>query len=137
MRGDVHEGLRFEVLGPMRVADGTRSRPVAGARQRMVLGALLERANQPVPAGQLVEVVWDGTPPDNAVPTLRTYMVRLRRDLGPRAAARILTQDNGYVARVGEQELDALLFEAQCRLTDAAVRAGDWPRVAEAAEDAL
>ena len=137
MRGAVREGLRFEVLGPMRVADGEQSRPVVGARQRIVLGALLERANQPVPAGQLVEVVWDGAPPDGAVPTLRTYVARLRRDLGPRAAARILTKDNGYVAQVEEHELDALLFEAHYRRTDSAVRAGDWSQVAEAAENAL
>jgi DNA-binding SARP family transcriptional activator len=137
MRGDGSEGLRFEVLGPMRVADEEQSRPVVGARQRIVLGALLERANQPVSAGKLVEVVWDGAPPDRAAPTLRTYMVRLRRDLGPRAGARILTKDNGYVAQVEEHELDALLFEAHCRRADAAASAGDWPRVAEAAENAL
>ena len=137
MRGDVREGLRFEVLGPMRIADGEQSSPVAGARQRILLGALLERANQPVSAGQLVEVVWDGAPPDGALSTLRTYLARLRRGLGPRAAARILTRDNGYVAEVGEHELDALLFEAQWRRTDAAVRAGDWPRAAETAEHAL
>jgi DNA-binding SARP family transcriptional activator len=137
MRGDAHESLRFEVLGPMRVADEGQSRPVIGARQRIVLGALLERANQPVSAGRLVEVVWDGEPPDGAVPTLRTYMVRLRRGLGPRAAARILTKDNGYAAQVGEHELDTLLFEAQCRQADAAARVGDWSRVAEAVENAL
>jgi DNA-binding SARP family transcriptional activator len=115
MRGEAGEGMRFEILGPMRVAEGRETRPVAGARQRTVLAALLERANQPVPAGQLAEVVWDGA----------------------QAAARILTQDNGYLARVAEAELDALFFEAQCRRTDVAARAADWSRVAECAENAL
>ncbi|HEX4789327.1 MAG TPA: BTAD domain-containing putative transcriptional regulator [Actinospica sp.] len=137
MRGDVRETLRFEVLGPMRVADGERSRPVSGARQRILLGVLLERANQPVSTGKLVELVWDGAPPDGGLPTLRTYLVRLRRGLGPRVAARILTRDNGYMAQVEEHELDALLFEAQCRRMDAAVRVGDWSGVSEAAESAL
>jgi DNA-binding SARP family transcriptional activator len=137
MRGNAREGLRFEILGPMRIADGEKSSPVAGARQRVLLGALLEHANQPVSAGHLVEVVWDGAPPDGALSTLRTYVARLRRGLGPRAGTRILTRDNGYVAEVGEHELDALLFEAQWRRTDAAMRVGDWPRAAEAAEHAL
>jgi DNA-binding SARP family transcriptional activator len=135
--GDSGERIRFKVLGPMRITDGAQTRPVAGARQRIVLSALLERANQSVPARQLAEIVWDGEPPDSAVPTLRTYLMRLRRSLGPRAGARILTKDNGYVAQVEEDELDALLFEARCRRTDTAARAGVWPQVAEAAESAL
>ena len=137
MRGDAGEGIRFGILGPMQVTDGPQTRPVGGARQRIVLGALLERANQPVPAEQLAEVVWDGAPPHGAVPTLRTYVMRLRRGLGPQAAARILSKDNGYAAQVEEHELDALSFEAQCRRTDAAAQAGDWPRVVETAEGAL
>jgi DNA-binding SARP family transcriptional activator len=137
MRGDPGEAIRFEILGPMRVADGGQTRPIAGARQRVVLGALLERANQPVPAERLAEVVWDGTPPQTAVPTLRSYVMRLRRDLGPRAATRILTRDNGYVAQVEECELDALLFESRCRATDAAAHEGDWSKTADAADRAL
>jgi DNA-binding SARP family transcriptional activator len=137
VRDDAGGGIRFEVLGPMRVTEGRLTRPIAGARQRAVLGVLLERANRPVPVGRLAEFVWEGAPPRAAVPTLRSYVMRLRRGLGPGAAARIVTGDNGYLARVGEHELDALFFEAQCRRADAAARAGDWPRAAEAAEGAL
>jgi DNA-binding SARP family transcriptional activator len=137
MHDDAGGAIRFEVLGPMRVTEGKLTQPVAGARQRVVLGVLLEHANQPVPAERLAEVVWEGAPPQAAVPTLRSYVMRLRRGLGPRAAARILTKDNGYLAQVEEHELDALSFEAQCRRTDAAAHAGDWPRVARAAEGAL
>lgn len=55
--------MLFEILGPMRVTDQSGVRPVAGARQRALLGALLTHANQPLPAGKLAEIVWDGTPP--------------------------------------------------------------------------
>ena len=137
MRGNSGERVRFEILGPMRVTDGQGTRPVAGRRQRIVLGALLENANKPVPAERLAEVLWDGAPPDGAVPTLRTYVMRLRRGLGPGAAERIVTKDNGYVAQVEEHELDALYFQAQCRTAEAAAHAGDWPVVAEAVERAL
>lgn len=137
MRGDSGERVRFEILGPLRVVDGRGARPIPGARQRIVLAALLERANRPVPAERLAEVVWDGSPPEGAVPTLRTYVMRLRRGLGPAAAERIVTGDNGYVARVEEDELDSLFFQAQCRAAQAAAHAGDWPLVAEAVERAL
>jgi DNA-binding SARP family transcriptional activator len=137
MRGNSGERVRFEILGPMRVTDGRGTRPVAGGRQRIVLGALLEHANRPMSAERLAEVVWDGAPPDGAVPTLRTYVMRLRRGLGPTAAERIVTGDNGYLARVEEHELDALCFQASYRTAEAAAHAGDWPAVAEAAERAL
>ena len=137
MRGDSGERVRFEILGPMRVTDGRGTYPVAGGRQRILLGALLEHANKPMPAERLAEVVWDGEPPDGAVPTLRTYVMRLRRGLGPGAAERIVTEDNGYVVQVEEDELDALYFQAQCRTAEAAVRGADWPLADRAVERAL
>jgi DNA-binding SARP family transcriptional activator/tetratricopeptide (TPR) repeat protein len=129
--------MRFDVLGPMRVTDGRGPRPVAGARQRILLGALLAHANQPMPADQLAEIVWDGAPPERAMPTLRTYMTRLRQDLGPDAASRILTRDRGYLAAVGPGELDALDFEALCRDAGTAVRAADWAAASDYAAGAL
>ena len=65
----------------MRAGEGDAARPVRGLRQRVVLAALLAYANQPVPAGRLAELAWDGSPPAGAVATLRTYVMRLRRGL--------------------------------------------------------
>lgn len=127
----------FEILGPMRVTTDGVTRPVAGVRQRTVLGALLANANKPVTAAHLAEIVWDGAAPDEAVPTLRTYVMRLRHSLGPQVAARILTQDYGYLAQVSEDEFDALSFEALCRRVGAAVRASEWAQAADDADRAL
>jgi DNA-binding SARP family transcriptional activator len=127
----------FEMLGSLRVVDEGVEMPVAGTRQRIVLGALLANANQPVSAGRLAEFVWDGAPPAGAAATLRTYVRRLRRGLGPRGAARILTRDPGYMIEVGVSEVDALLFEALCRDASAAARAGHWAAAAEAGDRAL
>lgn len=129
--------MRFDVLGPMRVTDQSGTRPVAGARQRILLGTLLAHANQPMSAGQLVEFVWEGVPPGQAVPTLRTYMTRLRQDLGPEAAARIVTRDGGYLATVGPGELDALAFETLYTGAGRAVRAADWAAASERTGQAL
>ena len=129
--------MRFEVLGPVRVADGRGTRPVVGARQRILLGALLTHVGRAVPAEQLAEFVWDGAPPGRAIPTLRTYVARLRQAIGPEAASRILTSDGGYIAEVGLGELDTLDFEELCRHTEAGIRAGDWARASDHAAEAL
>jgi DNA-binding SARP family transcriptional activator len=87
--------MRFELLGLLQVDDGAGGvRPVAGARQRMLLAALLVRVNRVIPAGELADIVWDGAPPAGAA-ALRTQVLRLRRALGPDAAARITARDPG------------------------------------------
>jgi DNA-binding SARP family transcriptional activator/tetratricopeptide (TPR) repeat protein len=130
-------GMRFSLLGPLMVADGAGVRmAVAGPRVRVLLAALLLHANVPVPAGELAELVWDGSPPSGAVATLRSYVRRLRRVLDSESA-RITFSDPGYVIRVEPAELDVLEFEALCRDTRSALRAGKWADAAAAAVRAL
>jgi DNA-binding SARP family transcriptional activator len=119
----------FEILGALRVVHDGAELPVAGIRQRIVLSALLACPNRPVSVDRLAEIVWDGAPQTSAASTLRTYVRRLRRGLGPEVGARIVTRDPGYLIEVGESEADALRFEALCRDTSVAVRAraGRWP----------
>ena len=49
----------------------------------MLLAALALRANQVVPGEALTDLVWDGSPPDRAMITLRSYVRRLRQNVGP------------------------------------------------------
>src|SRR5690242_15283563 len=109
-------GMRFEILGPLRVTDRPGSAPtlVSAPRLRILLAALLLHANQPVATGELATLVWDGDPPPAATGSVRAYVMRLRRALGPLPAARIVTRDPGYLVEVGEDELDVLAFEALC-----------------------
>jgi DNA-binding SARP family transcriptional activator/tetratricopeptide (TPR) repeat protein len=119
------------------VADGAGDRvAVAGPRLRVLLAALLLHANIPVPAGELVELVWDGSPPPGAIATLRSYVRRLRAAVDP-GTARITTSGPGYVIRVEQDELDVLEFEALCRDTRAALRACAWADASAAATRAL
>src|SRR6185437_6922693 len=97
----------------------------SGPRLRILLAALLLRAGNPVPAGDLAEMVWDGSPPAGAVSTLRSYVRRLRRALDD-DATRIITLEPGYLIRAERPELDVLEFEALCRDTRTALRAGEW-----------
>jgi DNA-binding SARP family transcriptional activator/tetratricopeptide (TPR) repeat protein len=102
-----------------------------------LLAVLLWRANQPVSADELAELVWDGAPPNRAPEAIRALVMRLRRRLGPRAAARIVTRAPGYVIEITADELDASRFEELTRQAGAAVRAGQWARASGTAAEAL
>jgi DNA-binding SARP family transcriptional activator len=128
--------MRFSLLGPL-VADGAGGQvAIAGPRLRVLLAALLLHANIPVPAGELAEMVWDGSPPPGAVTTLRSYVRRLRSAVDPEGA-QIATVEPGYVIRVEQAELDVLEFEAHCRDARAALRADEWADASASAMRAL
>src|SRR5579863_10685773 len=108
---------QFSVLGPVEAALDGRPVALGGARQRLVLAALLARANAVVSADALVDVVWGDEPPDSALSTLQKYVWRLRAVIDPgRAAAdpagRLVTRAPGYLLRVGAGESDAGRFES-------------------------
>jgi tetratricopeptide (TPR) repeat protein len=63
--------------------------------------------------------------------------MRLRRQLDPLVAARIVTRTPGYLIEVSDDELDASRLETLTRQAGAAVRAGQWARAARTAAEAL
>jgi DNA-binding SARP family transcriptional activator len=72
--------MQFAVLGPLLVSgDGDGEIPLAAGRLRVLLAALVVRANRVVAVDELAEIVWDGAPPAEAARTVRRYVVRLRR----------------------------------------------------------
>jgi DNA-binding SARP family transcriptional activator len=102
-----------------------------------LLAVLLWRANQPVPTGELAELVWDGAPPRGAPEAIRALFTRLRRRLGTRAAARIVTRAPGYAIEVSGGELDASVFETLALRAGAAVRVGQWAQAARTGSEAM
>ena len=134
--------MKFGVLGPLQVVagdsgDAREAHAISAARLRALLAVLLWRAGQPVPADELAELVWDGAPPRRAPDATRVLVMRLRRQLDPRAAARIVTRAPGYLIEISDDELDASQFEALTRRAGEAVRAGQWARAARTASEAL
>jgi DNA-binding SARP family transcriptional activator len=129
----------FAVLGSSHVVAGNSDEPatISATRVRVLLAVLLWRANQPVSSDELGELVWDGTPPSGAPEAIRALVMRLRRRLDPRAAARIVTRAPGYVIEISANELDASRFEALTRQAGAAARAGQWTRASRKAAGAL
>jgi DNA-binding SARP family transcriptional activator/tetratricopeptide (TPR) repeat protein len=131
--------MQFGVLGPLQVMTGDPDEPrvTPAARPRALLAALLLRANQPVPVDELAELVWDGAPPSGTREATRALVMRLRRQLDERAAARIVTRPPGYVIEISCDELDASRFEMLTQEAGAAVRADRWAHAARAAAQAL
>lgn len=119
--------VRFGLIGPLDVRYSGHPIEVPAARQRSLLAALLLRANQPVARQSLCEAIWGDQPSDGAETTLRSYIMRLRRVLGPMLAARLSAQPSGYQFRLDQDdELDLRQAEGCVRQGKTAAQAGDW-----------
>jgi DNA-binding SARP family transcriptional activator len=116
--------VEFGVLGPLEVNGGGVVLP---AKQRVLLAALLLRANRVVPVGALIDAVWEDAPPSSARVTLQGYVKQLRQSLGVQAAKRIVTRSPGYLMVVAAGELDLDRFTEFCDQARSAVDRGDWP----------
>jgi DNA-binding SARP family transcriptional activator len=120
--------VEFGVLGPLEVRTGGQPVPVSAGKQRVLLAALLLRANQLVGVDALAEAVWEGRPPGTSRVTLQNYLMRLRQGLGPADRERIVTRPGGYLIKVAAGELDLDRFGDLCAAGRAAARAGAWDR---------
>ncbi|MFE1836005.1 BTAD domain-containing putative transcriptional regulator [Streptomyces sviceus] len=107
----------FGVLGSVAAWDGT-GEPIVlkGPRHRAVLARLLVARRRVVPVPRLVEDLWAGDPPADAVGTVRTFVAGLRRALEPerprRTPSRLLvTEGPGYALRAEPAQVDAWRFE--------------------------
>lgn len=105
--------LSFEAFGVMRARRGAEHIPLGPPRHRAVLGLLLIRLGQVVPADQLVDELWGDRLPRRPQATLQTYLSHLRRVLtgqhGPSAPLRY--QAPGYVLTVEPDSFDLSRFE--------------------------
>jgi DNA-binding SARP family transcriptional activator/tetratricopeptide (TPR) repeat protein len=118
--------VEFGLLGPLVVRAGGAPVMVSAGKQRVLLAALLLRANEVVGAGELAEAVWEGRPPETSRVTLQNYVKRLRQALGPLGYERIVTRPAGYVIEVMPGELDVIRFSELQAGAGRAARAGAW-----------
>jgi DNA-binding SARP family transcriptional activator/DNA-binding CsgD family transcriptional regulator len=138
--GDSH--LHFAVLGSFRVDRDGRELDPGPRLQRALLAILVVEAGHVVPVDRLIDLLWRDEPPVAAVASVQAYISQLRRVLEPgrpaRAPAQVLvTQDPGYVLRTGEDEVDALRFQALARQAHNDLAAGQPAAAAVSLEDAL
>jgi len=129
--------MEFCVLGELTVRTSAGSITVAGPRLRALLGVLLIESGRTVSADRLIEAAWDGRPPPAAAAALPSYVMRLRRALGPEAGARVVTRHGGYAAEVAPDELDLARFESACARAIERAAGGEWAAVSELLASAL
>ncbi|MFD0891188.1 BTAD domain-containing putative transcriptional regulator, partial [Streptosporangium algeriense] len=108
---------------------------LGGQRQMAVLARLLVAGGRAVPVSMLIDELWPGEPPAQALSTVQGYVSRLRRALEPGRAPReeaevLVSAPPGYALRADAQQVDAWRFE------DAVKTEGDpatvWNRLGEA-----
>lgn len=71
-------------------------RDFGGSRPRQIIEILGTARGEPRSKDQLIDQIWDGTPPAEATATLESYVSVLRRRLGPHRSA-VVTTSGGYV----------------------------------------
>jgi DNA-binding SARP family transcriptional activator len=110
----------IRVLGSIEAEANQTPIPLGGPRQRAVLALLVVARGQVVSVDRLIEDLWGGQPPAQALKTLQSYVSNLRRLLEagriPRSPAQLLVSAApGYALRLPEDTVDAFRFERLCR----------------------
>jgi DNA-binding SARP family transcriptional activator len=129
---------RFCLLGPLEVVDAAGTAwPVRAGKQRVVLATLLLGGGTTISAESMSEALWDASPPPNASALMRTYVMRLRRTLGP-VGARVVSQPPGWtIVLHGPEEFDLAEVEHLRSAARSAGEAGDLKQVAALLTKAL
>ncbi|WP_199887348.1 AfsR/SARP family transcriptional regulator [Streptomyces badius] len=115
--------MHYCVLGTTRALrdDGTAV-TLGGARLRALLTVLALRPGRTVPAGHLVDEVWDGDPPADAAGALQALVGRLRRALGRGAVESVA---GGYRLATQPDAVDLHRFERLAAEGSRALEDGD------------
>ncbi|NUW40092.1 BTAD domain-containing putative transcriptional regulator [Nonomuraea rhodomycinica] len=108
--------LTFTALGPFHAWSDGVPLDLGGQRQRAVLARLLVAGGRAVPVTTLIDELWPGDPPAQALSTIQGYVSRLRRALEPGRAPReeagvLVSAARGYALRATADQVDAWRFE--------------------------
>ncbi|MEV4750492.1 BTAD domain-containing putative transcriptional regulator [Streptosporangium amethystogenes subsp. fukuiense] len=112
-RPDDERSVEFRVLGPFEVYAAEDSVSLGGPRQRAVLARLVAAAGTVVSTDTLIEDLYHGAPPVNALASIHVHVSNLRRaiepDRAPRTPPRLLVARRpGYM--LATANIDALRF---------------------------
>lgn len=110
MSGTV-DGLRLQILGPLRVWRGDVELDAGPRQQACLLAVLLARAGHPVSTTELLELLWGEQAPDSALNVIHKYIGALRRVFEPSVPVRgtgshLFRHGNGYLFTSGAASLD-------------------------------
>ena len=122
------------VLGPVEVVGDGRLVHL-GAKHTRLFAALLVADGRACGLDELVEAVWNGSPPRSARKLVQVYVSQLRKELP--AGIQIVTRQTAYAAELAAESLDAARFELLLPECAAARRDGNAALAASLADQAL
>ncbi|WP_020664381.1 AfsR/SARP family transcriptional regulator [Amycolatopsis benzoatilytica] len=128
-------GARVELLGPVRLLDGSRAVPVGGPGVRGLLALLALRVGKVVPLDEIIDALWGHDPPATARTIVHGNVSQLRRLLREMAdpVAEIHTRPPGYQLSLAPERIDA--HRARALLEQAALESSE--RAAQLLAEAL
>ncbi|WP_424186733.1 AfsR/SARP family transcriptional regulator [Actinokineospora sp. G85] len=130
--------LQFRVLGPVEVVAGGETRRFTAHRQLTILGLLLLRVNHVVSAEELIDAIWDESPPSTARGQVQICVSHLRRDLQELVGDKVIvTRAGGYLCHIPEDRLDITRFERHVREADTHAADGRAQEAVDALRAAL
>ncbi len=102
--------IQIRILGPLQIAgaDAPRAR-----QQRVILAALAAVWPERLTADRLIDGLWPGDAPKDALKALQVLVARLRKQLSP-VGLDIRLDPGGYLLDVGRRAIDAQVFRALC-----------------------
>ncbi|HYQ68760.1 AfsR/SARP family transcriptional regulator [Actinophytocola sp.] len=116
--------MRFQILGPLRVATGSGWTGVRARQQRLVLAILLIESGKVASTDRLMSELWGDRPPSSALNTVQAYVMRLRRLLGDAAGALLVTEGSGYRLMTTDDDVDSRVFTQLVRAGQQSLSAG-------------
>ncbi|BCL16748.1 hypothetical protein GCM10017556_44870 [Micromonospora sagamiensis] len=142
--------MQINVLGPLSVHVGQMDMTPTAPKPRRVLALLAICANRVVRNEQIIEELWENSPPTSVTTTLQTYVYQLRKHLqraltpqsggtGPGSAptSELRTFAGGYMLSLAPEALDSLRFEQLVAQGRAALESGRTEAAARILRDAL
>lgn len=113
------DNARVELLGPLHVELNGASAVPTAVKPKQIMALLALNPGRVVPVPTLMEEIWGTKPPQTAVTTLQTYILKLRRKLssaaGPEQGAYVkdllVTRHGGYALQIRPENVDLHGFE--------------------------
>jgi DNA-binding SARP family transcriptional activator len=104
--------VRFIVLGPLSITDGTTTAVLPSSKPSALLATLLLHANTVVPVPYLQRAIWGEEPPETAKAAVQSCVLRLRRLFGKYGVPTgvIESVSDGYRINADTQTLDLLRY---------------------------
>ena len=129
--------VSVQMIGNLRISRGNTvltAEKLGGPKPRQVLEILLLNVGSPMSKDRLVDMLWGGRAPGEALATLESYVSILRRNLQPGCAKSgpLRTANGGYMIARELVDVDLYRFQRLLRAAEFAAPANAYPLLTDA-----